>query len=859
MEDRSLQIEDRLLQMKDSPPYIELKGIDRTFGITQALRQVDFRIYGGEAVGLVGPNGAGKSTLMKVLTGVLPPTSGRIYSGGAQMARYTGKEAKEAGVSCAYQDLSLCANLAVYENFAILNMPRGLMGEAGWRRRKKDETRRLLERFFPGSDIDVAKPVGTLSLADRQIVENCKAFVAEGLKVLVLDEPTSALSTQRAAQLHKAVRELRDNGAAVIYISHKLDEIKAVSDRIVLMRNGRVTGEFDAAETTKDELVRLMGGEATFREGHGAAAKSGGRRVAEIRSLSGRMLSNAGMTIDEGEIVGIAGLAGSGQKEVLSAVFDAGMKVSRNSRPNPAQRAARPPRPHHTPNGSRGRAPGGVEVFGSVAYISGDRAGEGIFQLWSIFDNILVSSLDKVRSGIFIAGKKSESLVRHWYDKLKFKAEGIHSPIASLSGGNQQKALVARGIASGADLILLNDPTAGVDVETKQEIYGLLREAKSEGKSIVLYSTEDSEMEICDRVYVMRGGKVAAQLSGEEITAPNIVRASFAEAGDNPKQNKLKLEKNSAGKSLAEALLSSRALLPVATMLLMIAVNAYLNPKILSYTSIRMLIGSAVPLVFASLGQMFVVLSGDIDMGNGYSIGLVNVLVAVVLTGNPLYGAVSIAIFIAAYVFMGALIHLRRIPAIVVTLGAQFIWLGIALTFSPTPGGYCPEWLIAFYRRRLFAVPMPVILCFAAALSCHYLLYRSKYGMILRGIGSNPEAVERSGWSHLAAKMTNYGLSALMVVFAGMSFTAVCLGADANSAASYCMMSIATVILGGCEMSGGIVEPIGVAAGAIAMSFITTMLTFLKVASNYQTAVMGLVLILALAVKLMTSRRRAAL
>jgi ribose transport system ATP-binding protein len=207
---------------------------------------------------------------------------------------------------------------------------------------------------------------------------------------------------------------------------------------------------------------------------------------------------------------------------------------------------------------------------------------------------------------------------------------------------------------------------------------------------------------------------------------------------------------------------------------------------------------------------------------------------------------------------MGALIHLRRIPAIVVTLGAQFIWLGIALALSPRPGGYCPGWLTAFYKMGLFSIPAPVFLCLIAAAFCYYVLYRWKYGMVLRGIGNNPEAVVRSGWSYLAAKMTDYGLAGLMVVLSGMTFTAVCLGADANSAASYCMMSIATVILGGCEMSGGVVDPIGVVAGAIAMSLITTLLTFMKVGSNYQTAVMGVILILSLAVKLVAGRRKGA-
>jgi ribose transport system ATP-binding protein len=358
-------------------------------------------------------------------------------------------------------------------------------------------------------------------------------------------------------------------------------------------------------------------------------------------------------------------------------------------------------------------------------------------------------------------------------------------------------------------------------------------------------------MEICDRAYILRDGTVTQELSGGEITVPNIVKASFMET-------KASAVPAPTGIKRFSGVLSSLALLPILTMLVMLGINAYLNPRILSYNSIRMLTGAAVPLVFAGLGQMFIVGLGDIDMGNGYSIGLVNVLVAVVLTGNPLFGMVSIVLFIAAYILMGVLIEVRKIPAIVVTLGAQFIWLGVALVLCPVPGGACPEWLRLLYRFRVGPAPMPVIICIIAAVGCYCILFKTKYGVILRGIGNNPQAVQRSGWSFLAAKMTGYGLAALMVVFSGLFFTAVCMGADANAAVSYCMLSIATIVLGGCAFSGGIVSPVGVVAGAIAMSLITTVLTFMRVESNYQTAVMGVILILVLVTKWMSGKNKEA-
>jgi ribose transport system ATP-binding protein len=814
---------------RELQPYLELKNIDKFFGITKALSKVDLQIPLGEVIGLVGPNGAGKSTLIKIIAGVFPPSAGEICINGTKIERYTARDAKGAGISCAYQDLSLCTNLDVYENFALLNMTHTLFGAPKWQREEKQKTAELLERYFPGSGINVTKPVSSLTLAERQIVEICKALMAEDLKILVLDEPTSALSTDKARQLHRLVRDLGAAGKAVIYISHKLDEIEAVCDRIVLMRNGEMAAERRAKDTCADELVALLGGEVTVRktpltaQGSVVARDSGAasvqKQLVSIAGFSGRHLRDINFHADAGEIVGISGLAGSGQSELLNQIF----------------------------NGVHRRRSAAINVRGSIAYVSGDRAGAGIFHLWDIFDNILVSSLKQLVSGVFLNRKKSEALAHFWYDKLKFKAEGIYSPIMSLSGGNQQKALIARGIASGSDILILNDPTAGVDIETKQEIYSLLKEVKNEGRSVIFYSTEDAEMEICDRVYILRDGAVTQELKGGDITVPNIVKASFTE---------VKKKEAPREASKVQNFLSSRALLPLFTMVLMVGINAAFNPNVLSYNSIRMLVGSAVPLVFAGLGQMFVVGAGDIDMGNGYSIGLVNVLTAVVLTGNPLFGVLSLLIFIAAYVLMGTLIEVRKIPAIVVTLGAQFIWLGAALILCPVPGGSCPEWLRNFYRFKFFVIPMPVLICIAAALFCHLVLFKAKYGIILRGIGNNPHAVMRSGWSYLTAKMTSYALSGIMVVLSGMFFTAVCLGADANASSSFCMLSIATVVLGGCEFSGGIMVPAGVVAGAVAMSLITTVLTFMRLGSNYQTAVLGIILILVLVIKVIANRNK---
>ena len=798
-------------------PYLSLRNIDRFFGITKALQGVNLDIYAGEVIGLIGPNGAGKSTMMKILTGVLPRTNGEILYQGTPQDNYSAKLAREFGINCAYQDLSLCTNLSVFENFAMLNVSHDLTPSAGWRSKAKSEAKELLEKYFPGNGIDVTRPIEDLSLTDRQVVEICKTLMAENLKVLILDEPTSALSSDKAKQLHQVVKELSDKGTAVIYISHKLDEIRVVSDRICILTNGQNNGEFFSDEITQEQLVEKMGGTAEKKEKL-VRDFSKSEDMIRVTNYSRRGLNNVNITLKKGEIIGISGLAGSGQQELLQEIF-----------------------------ASRNKANPGMNINGSIAYVSGDRATEGVFHFWHIKNNILVANFDRLKGKILIDNKKADESAQYWYDKLKFRAEGIESNIMSLSGGNQQKALIARGIASEADIIILNDPTAGVDIGTKQDIYALLDEIRDLGKSVILYSTEDAEMEICDRVYVMRNGYVTKELKGEEINVPNIVSASFIET---EKKDVVEKKKSSASK-----LLSARWMLPMITLILIFAANVALTPNLLSYVGLNMKIRSALPLILAALGQMFIVMCGDVDMGNGYSIGLINCIVGIWLTGRPLIGVLGLILFMAAYFGMAVLIHMRRIPAIVVTMGMQFVWYGLALMVCPNPGGSCPAWINSFLKLKTPLVPQPIILAVVIGAVCWYVLYRCRYGIVLRGIGNNAQSVERSGWNYMTAKAVAYTIAGFLVVLAGMAYTSTSGGADANSAVNLNMLSIATVILGGCEMSGGVPVPVGVVMAAIVMNLINTLLTALKMNSNYQTAIIGIILIGVLALKYLVRRR----
>ena len=468
------------------PPAVVARGLAKAFGPVKALVGADLTVGAGEVLGLVGHNGAGKSTLLNLIAGVLRPDAGSLEIGGkANGISHAARDAHAAGVRCVFQELSLCANLDVAENTRIAHP--GLTG-LGWRRSAERVIRDSLDAVFPDHGIDLRAKVGTLPIAARQMIEVARAFsVAETApRLVILDEPTSALDAARADQLLAHVRRAAGQGVSSILITHRLNEIFAVADRIAVMRDGAVVAQHPAAELGRADLVALMGGSE-----HGPATG----RASLPASAGPVVLTVPGEVAVEaraGEIVGFAGLDGHGQREALRAL----------NRP-----AAGP---------------------GGTAYVSGDRQSDGVFPLWSIARNLSLCALGGLRRHGLLSPEAEDALADTWRGRIGIRADDLARPILTLSGGNQQKVLFARALASGASAILLDDPMRGVDVGTKQDVYRLIRAEAERGRCFVWYSTELDELAHCDRVYVFREGRAVACLPAEEITSARIIEASFA-------------------------------------------------------------------------------------------------------------------------------------------------------------------------------------------------------------------------------------------------------------------------------------------------------------------------------------------
>ncbi|PPL19052.1 sugar ABC transporter ATP-binding protein [Microterricola pindariensis] len=479
-------------------PTIVARGVTKSYGKTRALRGVDLRLEHGEILGLVGHNGAGKSTLMRMLAGIEQPDDGAVDARERRAgAAWNADSAAASGVRMVYQELALCDDLTVAENAALSDpRPTGLWG---WRGRAEQRIGTALDTVFPGHGISVLRRTGELAMAERQMVEIARALCTDALSMLILDEPTESLGVDATAQLYAHLRTLTRRGVSVLLISHRMQEVLANSDRIAVMKDGTVVETFAAAATSESELLVAMGGEV-----RAAGADVTAPRAADLTAERGAIVATvraaSGISFEAraGELIGLAGLAGQGQEQLLNKLWGAGA-LSR-----------------------------GVTVPRRRAYVPGDRQTSGILPLWSVAENLTISAMRGISRLGIINGRAKRELAAEWIGALKVRGDAA-TPITALSGGNQQKVLVARAFAADAQMVLLDDPFRGVDVATKNELYALMKAEAAAGRCIVWYSTENSEMAHCDRVYVFRANRLVSELSGESNTEERIIADSFDE------------------------------------------------------------------------------------------------------------------------------------------------------------------------------------------------------------------------------------------------------------------------------------------------------------------------------------------
>ncbi|HYW46965.1 MAG TPA: sugar ABC transporter ATP-binding protein [Bryobacteraceae bacterium] len=491
-------------------PLLEAAAIARSFAGVQALKGVSFDLNAGEVHALVGENGAGKSTLIKIITGALAPDAGTLKVGGRLVAHHSPAHARSLGIAAVYQQPALFPHLTVAENIALSLEGGGMWRKVNWKSRDA-RARELLARI--GAGIQPHRLVATLSMPEQQIVEIAKAIGADA-RILILDEPTASLTGREVESLFRVIATLRGQNTGIIYISHRLEEIAAIAQRVTVLRDGQAIATRNVQDVDRAELIRLMVGReisAIFPQRAAGGAAGPGDVALETHGLASRAagIRDISLSVRRGEILGLAGLVGSGRTQLAETLFgltpaDSGEMLLNGKAVSVASPAD--------------------AIRLKIGYLPEDRRQHGVVLELPITANTSLASLEAVSRHGMIDGARERDLARGYVERLRVKTPSLYSETGSLSGGNQQKVALARWLAIHPDVLILDEPTQGVDVASKSEIHALMVDLAESGMAIIMISSELPEvLGMSDRIAVMHGGTVAGVLSRREATQQGVL------------------------------------------------------------------------------------------------------------------------------------------------------------------------------------------------------------------------------------------------------------------------------------------------------------------------------------------------
>ncbi len=499
-----------------SVPLLQMRGIRKSFSGVEVLRGIDFHVEAGEVVALMGENGAGKSTLMKILGGDYVRDGGEVRIDGNEVELRSPRDAERAGVRVIYQELNSAPDLSVAENVLMGHLPRrgGPFGAVDWHG-AWTRTDEILARL--GAEVDARQTLGELSVGQQQLVEIAKALSRPGARVLVLDEPTAALTSREVTRLFATIASLKASGVGLVYISHRLDEVEEIADRVTVLRDGVVAGDAPMKQISRREVVRLMVGR-DVESMYPTRAGEVGEAVLQVANLTRAGAFEAvNFEVRAGEIVGLYGLMGAGQNEVARALF-----------------AAPPAASGEISVGGRAvkiTSPAAAKAQG-IGFVSEDRKIEGLVLGMSVADNLTLGNWNGIsRLGVFSA-ERVAARAEHWTQVLGIRARDCAQIVGTLSGGNQQKVVLARWLEAGTRVLVLAEPTRGVDVGARADIYAVLETLRAQGLALVMVSSDIEEMlALCDRTLVFRRGRIVREFAREGTTQESLLAAA---SGDEP-------------------------------------------------------------------------------------------------------------------------------------------------------------------------------------------------------------------------------------------------------------------------------------------------------------------------------------
>lgn len=826
-------------------PILELNNISKSFSGVPALTNVTFDIRPGEVHALLGENGAGKSTLMNIATGTLPPSSGEIRFEGAVIAELDPYRATELGIAFVHQHPAVMPDLTVLENIQVA-LPRSVFPKGT---PDRDFVQGLLDTVH--LDVPLNDRVEDLSVANKHLLEIAKAL-ALNPKVLVLDEPTAPLGQDSVALLFNLVREAVAGGTSVVYITHRLAEVREVATRVTVLRDGLHRKTSPVSDVSDSELLALIIGrelESTFPAKYTVPERATLNLV--IKNLTGRGFTDVSIEAYPGQIIGIGGVLGNGQSALLKAIgglesFEGSVEIG-------------------------GQVRKSRELLTEAALMPADRQHEGVMMRMSVRENAAVAALRKFKNGVFLSRKKEDEAVNQVFQSLSVKTPSNEALVSALSGGNQQKVVMSRALLSDPLIVLADEPTQGVDVGARAELYQILRDVSQSGIPVIIASSDAKELEgLCDTVYVLSRGHVVSELRGDAITEENMISAAVTSTtqvvdlrkADEEEKKRKRNSFSAKAWRFARGDYAPSALL----FLVMLGLGAYIlstNDKYLSAFNISSMLLLATALGFIALGQTIALLTGGLDLSVGPLAGLLVVVISFFATdgftvGSLLLGFLAMmAVSMAVGFVNGALIRFVRFTAVAATLGTYIALQGFSFVLRDAPDGFINTDITAAITYKLGPIPVAFIALVIAAVVMEWLLRSRPWGWRLRAVGSEEEAARRVGVPTNRTVIVGYMLTSFFTFFGAIMLMAQLGIGDPSQGIGYTLSSITAVVLGGTSLLGGRGSFIGTLFGSLLLVQVLNATVFLGLDQTWQYILQGLmILIAAIVYSVARSRRR---
>lgn len=809
------------------PPATGLRavGVRKVFGSTVALADVDMVFERGRVHGLIGENGSGKSTFVKIVAGVHTADAGSVSLDGDPVAGGGASRGADRRVACVYQDGSLIEELTVGQNLDLLVEPASRPeGARSWQRTVLDDFG--LERISP-DDLVAGLPTN-----ERRLVE-IAGVLARRPDVLLFDESTSSLDEHGVASVLEAMRRAAAAGACVVFVTHRLHEVLAVTERIVVLRDGAVVDDVDTATATPATLVRRMAGRdvASF-DGRAATRTTPGEVVVQATAASGRRFGPLDLSVRAGEIVGIGGASGNGQSEFIRALAGDGVRHGTVQVGGTALK----------------RAESATDA--GAVFVSSDRRSESLATLLSVRENYTLA-LDGTQRGWWhwISRDREVRRADELADGYGLARRSLEQPVATLSGGNQQKVALGRAVAREPVALFIEEPTEGVDVRSRYDIYRSLLAAAERGAAVVFTSSDASELRLlADRVVVMADGRAVAELSGGDVTEDAIVHAFTtakdrlrAGADDEPTRRRAGWHRLSFSPSTF-----------VLLALLLVAVGVYGSSRdsdFGSFSNVQSILSLAVPLAFAAFAQLPVLLVREIDASLGSMMGLIVVLLSYLPHTSV---ALLIVMAVAVGAVLGAvnalLVVRLRINSVIATIATLGVFLGIGRILRPTPGGLVSIDLTKLLTLGLAGIPLLFVVAIVLAVVVDVLVNGTRAGLRTRAVGYASDRATQLG-------VRSNRLRAAMFVLAGAiaGFGAVALAAqtgvgDPGAGQGYTLLAIAVPVIGGALLSGGRGSALGCLLAAVFVAEIQNLIPFVNLPTGGYLIAVGVLTVVALVV-----------